>query len=115
MTFLTFLVIFSSGSFLFFGVSCFFTEHMRNEFIRYGLGKQLKLVGSLQIAGAIGLGLGYLYLLELSILAASGLMVLMILGFGVRLKIRDTFLQSSPSILYALINAYIALSLYNAL
>lgn len=115
MTFLTFLVIFSTISFLFFGISCFFTEHMRNEFIRYGLSKQLKLVGSLQIAGAIGIGIGYFYYPLLSIIAALGLSLLMIMGFGVRLKIKDPFIKSSPSIIYALINAYISIAQYYSL
>jgi len=111
MTFLTFLVLFSSLSFLFFGISCLFTEQMRNEFIRYGLSKHLKLVGILQILGALGLGLGYLFLPYLSVVAAVGLSILMLFGFGVRLKIKDSVIQSSPSIIYAIINAYIAIAL----
>lgn len=115
MTFLTYLVIFSTISFLFFGVSCFFTEHMRNEFIRYGLSKQLYLVGSLQIAGALGLGFGYKFFPLIAIFSAIGLSVLMLLGFGVRLKIRDSFIQSSPSIIYAVINTYISISLFHSM
>jgi hypothetical protein len=111
MTLLTFLVIFSTISFLFFGISCFFAAEMRTEFIRYGLGDHLKLIGALQILGAIGLGLGYLFLPYLSIAAAVGLSILMLLGFGVRLKIRDSFIQSAPSIIYSVINAYIAIAL----
>jgi len=111
MTLLTFLVIFSTLSFLFFGISCFFAAEMRTEFIRYGLSKHLKLIGALQILGAIGLGLGYLCLPYLSIIAAVGLSILMLFGFGVRLRIKDSFFQSSPSIIYALINAYIAVAL----
>lgn len=111
MTFLTFLVLFSSLSFLFFGISCLLTEQMRNEFIRYGLSKHLKVIGTLQIIGALGLGLGYLYLPYLSVVAAVGLSILMLFGFGVRLKIKDSFVQSAPSILYAIINGYIAIAL----
>lgn len=84
---------------------------MRNEFIRYGLSKHLKLVGILQILGALGLGLGYLFLPYLSVVAAVGLSILMLFGFGVRLKIKDSVIQSSPSIIYAIINAYIAIAL----
>ncbi len=85
---------------------------MRNEFIRYGLGRHLKLIGTLQIAGATGLIAGYFSYPILALMAATGLSVLMLLGFGVRLKIKDTFLQSSPSIIYAMINVYIAVVLY---
>tara|TARA_R100000935_G_C2826307_1_gene162496 strand:+ start:1344 stop:1691 length:348 start_codon:yes stop_codon:yes gene_type:complete len=108
MTLLTFLVIFSSLSFLFFGISCFFAEEMRSEFIRYGLSQHLKLIGALQILGAIGLGLGYLFFPYISLVAAVGLSILMLLGFGVRLRIKDSFIKSAPSIIYAIINAYIA-------
>ncbi len=111
MTFLTFLVLFSTLSFLFFGISCFFTEQMRTEFIRYGLSDHLKLTGALQILGALGLGLGYIYLPYLGIVSAAGLSLLMLFGFGVRLRIKDSFIQSAPSIIYALLNAYIAIAI----
>ena len=84
---------------------------MRNEFIRYGLEKRLKLVGALQIIGGIGLAIGYLFLPALGIASAIGLSLLMLLGFGVRLKIKDTFIQSAPSIVYAIVNAYISIAL----
>lgn len=61
--------------------------------------------------GAAGLILGYFYLPVLSIIAAAGLSLLMILGFIVRLKIKDNVVQSAPSIFYAVINAYITIML----
>ena len=115
MNTLSFLVLFSTVSFLFFGISCFFDEHIRNEFIRYGLSKHLKLVGSLQIAGAVGLGIGYFFFPILCVFSALGLAMLMVLGFAVRLKIKDSFLQSSPSFIYAVLNTYIAIAIYHTL
>lgn len=109
---LTFLVYFSSISFLFFGISCFTTEHMKTEFIRYGLTSYLKLVGALQILGAIGLLAGYYYEPILAISSAIGLAVLMIFGYGVRRKIKDNFIQSAPSFIYAIFNIYLAYALY---
>jgi len=82
---------------------------MKTEFVRYGLREQRHLVGVLQLIGAIGLMLGYFYSPIFCFFSALGLCVLMILGFGVRLKIRDSFIQSAPSFLYALINGYIAI------
>lgn len=111
MMILTSLVVFSSLSFLFFGINCFLAPHMKTEFVRYGLGEWQSLVGALQLAGAAGLVLGYFYLPVLSVIAAGGLSILMILGFGVRLKIKDTVLQSAPSFFFAVINAYIAIML----
>jgi len=84
---------------------------MKTEFVRYGLGEWRLLVGALQLVGGAGLILGYFYLPILSVIAAVGLTLLMILGFGVRLKIKDTILQSAPSFFFAVINAYIAIML----
>lgn len=107
-----YLVLFSALSFLFFGISCFFTEHMRNEFIRYGLSNKLKLIGTLQIAGATGLIVGYYTYSNLALISAIALSILMLLGFGVRLKIKDPFLKSLPSIFYAILNIIIAVLIY---
>jgi hypothetical protein len=108
---LPFLIAFSAISFLFFGVSCFVTPFIRAEFIRYGLSNKRNLVGTLQIFGALALVLGYLYYPVVGIIAAIGLALLMLLGFGVRLKIKDKAIQSAPSLLYAIINTYIAIVL----
>ena len=109
MTLTIILVLISTISFLFFGISCFVTAEMKTEFIRYGLSDKLKLVGTLQVIGALALGLGYLYLPILAIIGAIGLSILMLFGFGVRLKIKDNFIQSAPSIIFAFLNAYIAI------
>jgi len=82
---------------------------MKTEFIRYRLGQQRVLVGALQLIGAIGLIVGYFYSPIICLVSALGLCVLMILGLGVRLKIRDSVMQSTPAFLYALINGYIAM------
>ncbi len=115
MMVLTCLVVFSSVSFLLFGISCFLTPFMRTEFVRYGLGQWRPVIGVLQILGAVGLILGYCYLPILGIFAAMGLSILMILGFGIRLKIKDSALKSAPSLLYALINVYIAIILLRSI
>lgn len=88
---------------------------MKMEFLRYGLEKQRTFVGLLQLIGAIGLLVGYFYEVTITIISAFGLCLLMILGFGVRLKIRDSVIQSAPAFLYALINGYIFLKLANVI
>ncbi|MFP2994809.1 DoxX family protein [Spongiivirga sp. MCCC 1A20706] len=107
MSILLFLVILSSSSFLFFGISCFFSSYMKKEFFRYGLPKWRSTVGTLQLLGSIGLFIGYLYIPVLGIIASGGLVILMMLGFAVRLMIKDSLLQSAPSLLYAVLNAFI--------
>jgi hypothetical protein len=100
------LVIFSSVSFLIYGLSCLFTHYMRQEFERFGLEKFRVLTGLLEVAAAIGLALG-LVLPIFGCLAAGGLALLMLMGFLVRLKIKDTLVQSSPAFFFMALNLYL--------
>lgn len=103
---ITVLVWLSALSFLFYGISYFTSQELKDEFKRYGLEKFGPLTAILEILGATGLLVGLLVPLILS-LAAGGLALLMLLGFGVRIKIRDGFWLSLPSFLFMLLNAYI--------
>jgi hypothetical protein len=107
MSFYTFLIFFSAISFAFFGIGCFVAPRMKKEFLRYELSEQRNFVGVLQLLGAIGLVIGYYYSPMLILVSASCLSLLMLLGFGVRLKIKDSIVQSAPALFYALLNAYI--------
>lgn len=107
MKIVTYLSFFSAFSFLFFGIACFINPQMKTEFQRYGLDAFRNTVGGLQILGALGLLTGIISYPPLLPLAALGLCILMVLGFVVRLKIKDSVLQSAPSLLYAMLNAYI--------
>lgn len=97
------LVIFSSVSFLVFGLSCLFAPYMVLEFKRYGLAKFRTLNGLLQILGALGLLLLF-YQPIFALVASGGLGILMVLGFLVRLKIKDGFVKSFPAFFYAVLN-----------
>lgn len=109
MIVLQILVLFISLSFFFYGLGCFYSPTMHQEFKRFGLNPTLrKLTGSLQVIGALGMVGGFYFLPLLGFFAAVGLSVLMGLGFGVRLKIKDSFLQSFPSFFFALLNAFVA-------
>ncbi len=115
MNTLTNLTFFSAFSFLFFGMACFITAQMKAEFLKYGLSQFRMVVGGLQLLGALGLIFGYFYAPILQAAASGGLSILMLLGFIVRLRIRDTFFQSAPSFIYAVLNAYIFLLLLDTL
>ncbi|MEJ1221884.1 DoxX family protein [Sediminicola sp. 1XM1-17] len=110
---LFFLTLFSSLSFLFFGVGCFFSPRMKLEFIRYGLNRQQRLLtGLLQILGSLGLLLGLFMSPILCLVASLGLFLLMLLGLMVRIRIKDSILKSSPALIYALINLFLASAYY---
>lgn len=106
------LLLFSAISFLFFGVTCLYSPYMMLEFKRYGLRKYRKLTGILQVAGALALLIGLWYK-PLALLGSLGLSILMVLGFITRIRIRDSFIKTAPSLFFALINLTIFLILFN--
>ncbi|WP_116105100.1 DoxX family protein [Lewinella sp. IMCC34191] len=108
MEFSTLATFFSGISFVGFGISCQTSAYMKQEFIRYGYDRQRPLTGYLQILGGIGLIAGYYFSPLLAMAAATGLCLMMAYGFGVRMYIRDTFLQATPAFLYAVLNGYLA-------
>ncbi|MEM6517258.1 MAG: DoxX family protein [Bacteroidota bacterium] len=113
---LTALTLFSALSFIFYGLSCLTSRRMAAEFERFGLSStQRNITGVFQLIGGIGLGLGYYLALPLADFSAFGLSALMFLGFGVRLKIKDTVVQSAPALMYALLNLYLGLKFYEIL
>lgn len=110
MDFLTLATLFSGISFLFFGTTCLTTAYMKSEFIRYGYDRQRPLTGVLQILGGLGILVGY-YLATPFLVAfsATGLSLMMMFGFGVRMKIGDTLFMATPAFFYAALNLYLSL------
>ncbi|SET81610.1 DoxX family protein [Hymenobacter actinosclerus] len=107
MSALTLLLIWLSGfSFLGYGIGYFVSPKLQEEFQRFGLARFGPLTGALEILGAVGLLVGLAAPLIL-LVASAGLTLLMLLGFGVRLKIKDGFRASLPSFLFMLVNAWI--------
>lgn len=88
---------------------------MQAEFIRYRLEDKRRLTGFLQLLGGFGLFFGWAFSPILAMVSSLGLAVLMLLGFGVRIKIKDTWIQSLPSLSYAILNGYLAISYYAVL
>ena len=84
---------------------------MREEFERFGLSRFAILTGILELMGGIGLIVGLKFNIIL-LLASGGLALLMLLGFGVRLKMKDGFLLSFPSVFFMIVNFYIFLTAY---
>lgn len=106
MTFLNLLIVVSSVSFIFYGISYFATKSMKIEFKRFGLEKFGALVAMLEILGAIGLLLGISFN-PLLLISSGGLTILMFLGVLVRIKMKDSLLISTPATIYMLLNACI--------
>jgi len=93
-------------AFLFYGYNCLFSNKLVAEFNRFQLSAmQRKITGVAQIMGALGLAVG-LFFYPIGLIASFGLSILMLFGFIVRLKIRDTFTESAPSFILLFVNAY---------
>jgi uncharacterized membrane protein YkgB len=103
------LILFSALSFLAYGLACFWSGYIRREFDRYRLGGQRTLVGALQVCAAIGLMAG-LNEPWMGRAAAVGLALMMLVAVGVRIRIKDTLLQTLPALLYLALNAYLSLA-----
>jgi hypothetical protein len=92
MPLLEILIIFSV-SLLGYGIAYFTTTNMKNEFIRFGLGKFGTLTAILEIV-TIGLLVGLLYNYFIDIVRWS--CFIDVLGVGVRLKLRRLVLHHLP-------------------
>jgi hypothetical protein len=106
MDFLNVLIFFSATSFLIYGIAYFASSNMKNEFKRFGLEKFGPLTAVLELAGALGLFIG-LQSNTILVLSSGGLALLMLLGTGVRIKMKDSLLVSTPAFFYFLLNAFI--------
>ena len=93
-------------AFLFYGITCLVTTRMVVEFQRYRLPQFRRLVGVLQLLGAIGMLVGYL-IHPLLILSAAGLTALMLLGVAARIRIGDSFLQTLPALAFFFLNGFV--------
>jgi len=82
------------------------------EFKRFGLpDSQRLLTGTLQLLGSAGL-LSGLFLPVIGAMASGGLAMMMLVAFFVRMKIRDGFLESAPSLLFLVLNGWISWNFY---
>lgn len=100
------LVLFSGVSFIIYGSLLFVSTEMRNEFKRFKLEKFTTLTGILELLGGIGLLIG-LKVGFIMLISSGGLALLMLLGFGVRIKVKDRFWLSFPSLFFMLLNLYV--------
>lgn len=107
----TALIIFSALSFFAYGSACFLSDQMRNEFDRFGLGAQRTLVGGLQWCAALGLLAGMVQP-WMGRAASAGLAVMMLVAVGVRIRLRDSPLQTTPALLYLALNVYLCVAAF---
>ncbi|MAW07690.1 MAG: hypothetical protein CME61_05350 [Halobacteriovoraceae bacterium] len=100
---MTYLTIISSIAFLIYGILCIFTNHMVDEFERYGLIKFRILTGILEVLGGLGLLVG-LKNKPIMLISSLGLTLLMVLGVITRIRVNDPLIQIIPAFALSIIN-----------
>ncbi|MFM8470510.1 MAG: DoxX family protein [Limisphaerales bacterium] len=105
------LILCSAVSFLGYGTACFLSNSLKQEFVRYRFGSQRTLIGGLQLCAAVGLLAG-LSQPWMGRAAAGGLALMMLVAVGVRIKIKDTLLQTTPALFYLVLNTYLCLAAF---
>ena len=100
------IIIFTSVSFILYGVNSFISNKMILEFKRWGLEKRRKEIASFQLICGFGIltGLIYNYIL---ILSASLLILMMLVAVYVRIKIKDNISEILPAIAYLILGVII--------
>ncbi len=96
----------SGVAFLIYGVLCFTSQFMLNDFHRFGLERLRLLTGVLELLGGAGLLIGLAWLPALQ-MSSAGLSLLMLIAFAVRVHMRDGVALSSPSLFLTIVNLYI--------
>ena len=99
---------FSAISFIIYGILSFRSNIMKSEFKRWGISKFRFIVGCAQLTGGFGLVIGY-YFQIMTLISSFGLALLMLLGFILRLTVKDGVIKSIPAFFYLLVNLYIFL------
>ena len=105
------LILCSAISFLGYGAACFLSDSLKKEFDRYRFGSQRALIGGLQLCAALGLLAG-LSKPWIGRAAAAGLALMMLVAVGVRIRIKDTLLQTTPALFYLVLNAYLGFAAF---
>jgi hypothetical protein len=103
---LTAAQIISIISFFFYGTSCLTSKRMVSEFERYKLSAFRVPIGVLQILASFGLTAGFFFP-WIAVLSSLGLAIQMFFGVVVRVRIRDSFVQALPAMIFCILNSFI--------
>jgi len=90
-----------------YGMTCFFSQHMIDEFARWELPYLRKPTGVMQVSASLGLILGHFYFRELMLLSAGGLAAMMFCALLARIRIKDEPLLVVPAFTLMMMNLFI--------
>ena len=108
------LIIFSSISFMIYGLLSFISKEMQDEIDRWGFSNFKYFLGLCQLFGGFGLliGLKWPYL---ALIMSFLLLLMMLSALIVRFKIKDPIIRYLPASFFLIVNAYIFLNLLEKL
>lgn len=106
MTPARFCACLSGVTFLIYGVVCFYSVSMANDFHRFGLDYLRIPTGILELLGGAGLLIGLKWT-PATWISSAGLALLMLIAFAIRMRMRDNIAVSLPSFTLILLNLYI--------
>ena len=81
---------------------------MEEEFKRFGLPNISLFIAVSQLSGSIGLIFGLFHPIIL-IFSSAGLTIMMLIACLVRIRVKDTLLESLPALFYLILNTVILL------
>jgi uncharacterized membrane protein YphA (DoxX/SURF4 family) len=93
-------------SFFIFGTRCLFAQAMVQEFNRWHVPSLRYITGIFEILGALGLVVGQ-WLPWVGLVSAAGLSLLVTCGLAVRMRVRDSFLQTLPAVVYIIASVFV--------
>ena len=104
-----FLIIFSSISFIYYGLNSLLSKRMHSEYSRWGYNNLRVFLGWCQLLGGCGLIIGMMHhsLNPLISITSFLLTVMMLTAVFTRIKSKDGFLLTLPSLFYSILNAII--------
>ena len=114
MNFHLVILFFSAISFIIYGISSFYSKRMISEYERWGYQKHRIQIAILQLLAGLGLLIVSSFPLLLALISSS-LFIMMMVAVFVRIKIKDTIINTLPAVFYATLNFiifYDSLNLY---
>ena len=100
------IILFISFSFLFYALHALFSQKMKDEFSRWGVQKYRILISCVQLLSGFSLLLSFFY--PFLVIYCSSIFLIMMMGaIFVRIRVKDSFLDTLPALLYFFLNTII--------
>ena len=106
MIFSQVIVLFISVSFIFYALNSIFSKKMKDEFTRWGFHNFRILISFAQLLCSFFLLLSFLYPF-LVIYCSSIFFIMMMVAIFVRIRVKDSFLDTLPALFYFFLNAFV--------